>query len=112
MARMQGRLDSTEQRQQQMMAMLAKAVHNPIFLQQLLNSNRPPVHRLDSGEGTNGGSGGVGSCLSAGEECLQDDCLFCTDMAALAMTCIPVAVTCPGAAQTLPGAVCPGPSAL
>ena len=58
MARMQGRLDSTEQRQQQMMAMLAKAVHNPIFLQQLLNGNRPPVHRLDSGEGINGGNVG------------------------------------------------------
>ncbi len=57
MARMQGRLDATEQRQQQMMAMLAKAVHNPIFLQQLLNGNRPPVHRLDSGEGINGGHG-------------------------------------------------------
>ena len=58
MARMQGRLDSTEQRQQQMMAMLAKAVHNPIFLQQLLNVNRPPIHRLDSGEGINGEHGG------------------------------------------------------
>ena len=56
MARMQGRLDATEQRQQQMMAMLAKAIHNPIFLQQLLNGNRPPVHRLDSGEATNGGN--------------------------------------------------------
>ena len=34
------RLESTEQRQQQMMAFLAKAVQNPAFLQELLTNQR------------------------------------------------------------------------
>ncbi len=34
------RLESTEQRQQQMMAFLAKAVQNPAFLQELLNQRQ------------------------------------------------------------------------
>ena len=34
------RLEATEQRQQQMMAFLAKAVQNPAFLQELLNQRQ------------------------------------------------------------------------
>ena len=38
--RLMSRLESTEQRQQQMMAFLAKAVQNPAFLQELLNQRQ------------------------------------------------------------------------
>lgn len=38
--RLLARLESTEQRQQQMMAFLAKAVQNPAFLQELLTNQR------------------------------------------------------------------------
>ncbi len=38
--RLMARLESTEQRQQQMMAFLAKAVQNPAFLQELLNQRQ------------------------------------------------------------------------
>jgi len=38
--RLMNRLESTEQRQQHMMAFLAKAVQNPAFLQELLNQRQ------------------------------------------------------------------------
>ena len=37
---MAGRMESTEMRQQQMMAFLARAVNNPAFLQQLLSARQ------------------------------------------------------------------------
>ena len=37
---MAGRMESTEIRQQQMMAFLARAVNNPAFLQQLLSARQ------------------------------------------------------------------------
>ena len=40
MRRMAGRMESTEIRQQQMMAFLARAVNNPAFLQQLLSARQ------------------------------------------------------------------------
>lgn len=39
--KLHSRLEGTEQRQQQMMAFLAKAVNNPGFLQQLLSARQP-----------------------------------------------------------------------
>lgn len=47
--KLQMRVENTEQRQQQMMAFLAKAVNNPGFLQALLQ--RQPQQRLASGRG-------------------------------------------------------------
>ena len=37
---LRSRLEATEQRQQQMMNFLTKAVQNPVFLQQLLNQRQ------------------------------------------------------------------------
>lgn len=37
---LRSRLEATEQRQQQMMTFLTKAVQNPVFLQQLLNQRQ------------------------------------------------------------------------
>jgi hypothetical protein len=47
MRRMASRMESTEMRQQQMMAFLARAVNNPAFLQQLLSA-RQNQRTLDS----------------------------------------------------------------
>ena len=47
MRRMSTRMESTEMRQQQMMAFLARAVNNPAFLQQLLSA-RQNQRSLDS----------------------------------------------------------------
>ena len=40
MRQMATRMESTEMRQQQIMAFLARAVHNPAFLQQLLSARQ------------------------------------------------------------------------
>ena len=53
MRRMSSRMESTEMRQQQMMAFLARAVNNPAFLQQLLSA-RQNQRTLDS-KGTRAG---------------------------------------------------------
>ena len=47
MRQMATRMESTEMRQQQIMAFLARAVNNPAFLQQLLSA-RQNQHALDN----------------------------------------------------------------
>ena len=75
--KLHSRLEGTEQRQQQMMAFLAKAVNNPGFLQQLLSA-RQPQQRL---------AGVKGAGAAAGLPCIGLVCLFLALRCAVPYNC-------------------------
>lgn len=47
--KLQKKLEQTDDRQQQMMAFLAKVVQNPAFLQQVLAARQPPQQCITGG---------------------------------------------------------------